>query len=132
MKNINKVKTAIAVILVAIIAISIGFYAKFKPQTDNITKTIFVTVSADGKEEKFDISTNAQYLSQALDELKLIDGYDGEYGLFVTTVNGRSVDTSKEEWWCFTKGGDVIMTGVDITPISDGDKFEITLKSGYN
>lgn len=49
----------------------------------------------------------------------------------VTTVNGVTADSSLEEWWCFTKGGETLNTGVDSTPIADGDHFEITLTTGY-
>ena len=30
-----------------------------------------------------------------------------------------------------TKGGADVFTGVESTPIADGDKFELTLKTGY-
>ena len=49
----------------------------------------------------------------------------------MTAVNGIAADDSKQEWWCFTKGGEEMMTGVDTTPIADGDAFEITLTEGY-
>ena len=49
----------------------------------------------------------------------------------MTTVNGVTVDDSKQQWWCFTQDGEMLMTGVDTTPIADGDHFEITLTEGY-
>ena len=67
----------------------------------------------------------------ALEEQKLIQGTESEFGLFVTTVNGVTVDDSQQQWWRFSKGGEVLMTGVDSTPIADGDAFEITLTTGY-
>ena len=42
-----------------------------------------------------------------------------------------TVDDSKQEWWSFTKDGQMLETGVDTTPIADGDHFEITLTAGY-
>ena len=33
--------------------------------------------------------------------------------------------------WCFTKAGEMLMTGVDTTPIADGDHYEIELKTGW-
>ena len=56
---------------------------------------------------------------------------ESQYGLYVKTVNGVTADEAKEEWWCFTKDGEDVMTGVDSTPVADGDHFEITLKTGY-
>ena len=59
-------------------------------------------------------------VGQSLPEVKLqvVDEY-------------RTTDEAKEEWWCFTKDGEDVMTGVDSTPVADGDHFEITLKTGY-
>ena len=89
------------------------------------------TVAAHGEEEAFTIETDAEYLRGALESIDLIEGSESEYGLFVTAVNGIAADDSKQEWWCFTKGGEEMMTGVDTTPIADGDAFEITLTEGY-
>lgn len=130
MKN-KKTTAIVAVILVVVIAAGIGLYAKFKPQTEEGAKTITFSVIANGETKDFTIKTDAEYLSGALNEQKLIEGSDSEYGLFVTTVNGIEADSAKEEWWCFTKGGEMLMTGVDTTPIADGEKFEATLTVGY-
>lgn len=131
MKN-KKLIAIVAVILVAAIAVGIGLYAKSKPQTDEGNeKTITFSVVADGETKDFTIKTKAEFLSGALNEQKLIEGNEGAYGLFVTAVNGIEADSAKEEWWCFTKGGETLMTGVDTTPIADGEKFEATLTVGY-
>ena len=81
--------------------------------------------------DEFHISTDAEFLRGALEEQKLIQGEESQYGLFVTTVNGVTADESQQQWWCFTKGGEALMTGVDSTPIANGDAFEITLTTGY-
>lgn len=131
MKN-KKLIAIVAVILVAVIAVGIGIYAKSKPQTtEGNDKTITFSVVADGETKDFIIKTKAEFLSGALNEQKLIEGSQGAYGLFVTAVNGIEADSAKEEWWCFTKGGETLMTGVDTTPIADGEKFEATLTVGY-
>lgn len=89
-------------------------------------------VLADGTSKTFEITTTADNLGDALVEEKLVEGEDSQYGLYIKTVDGVTVDESKEEWWCLTKnGGETVNTGVDSTEISDGDKFELTLKVGY-
>ena len=55
-------------------------------------------------------------------------GTAGQKAIGVTVVYA---DATTEEWWCFTKDGEDVMTGVDSTPVADGDHFEITLKTGY-
>ena len=66
-----------------------------------------------------------------MEQEKIIEGEDGQYGLFIHTVDGIKADEGKQEWWCLTKGGNNVDTGVDLTPIQDGDSFELTLKVGY-
>lgn len=96
------------------------------------TKTITVQIIVDGQDTVTkSITTDAAYLREALEEEKLIAGEESQYGLFVKTVNGVTVDDAKQQWWCFTKGGADLFTGVDTTPIANGDAFEITLKTGY-
>ena len=95
-------------------------------------KTITVQIIADGQDTVTkSITTEAEYLREALDGENLLIGEEGPYGLFVKTVNGITADDAKQQWWCFTKGGADLFTGVDTTPIADGDTFEITLKTGY-
>ena len=54
-----------------------------------------------------------------------------DYGLYVVTVDGETADEAQQQWWCFTKGGEMLMTGVDDTMIADGDAYEITLTTGW-
>lgn len=117
--------------LVLVVAALIGIYFATRPATSAADKTITATVVANGEEEAFTIHTDEEYLRGALESIDLIAGEESEYGLFVTTVNGITADDANQEWWCFTKGGESLNTGVDSTPIADGDAFEITLTVGY-
>ena len=67
----------------------------------------------------------------ALEQEGLVQGDESEYGLFVTVVDGETADSEQQQWWCFTKGGEMLMTGVDDTPIADGEQYEITLTIGW-
>ena len=95
--------------------------AEADPSAD---KTIRLTVTFDGKDEILDVKTGEETLGAALLKEGLISGSDSEYGLFVDTVNGHIADSAKNEYWVFTKGGEWVTTGVDSTPIADGDAFE--------
>lgn len=121
-----------AVAALALVAVLAAVWFAFGPKGSEGQKNISVTVTyADAATDTFTISTDAEFLRGALEEKNLIAGDEAEYGLFVKTVNGVTADESKQEWWCFTKGGETLMTGVDTTPIADGDAFEITLTVGY-
>ncbi len=97
------------------------------------TKAIaFTVVHGDGSKKEFPIETTADNLRTALEEQSLIAGEESEYGLFVKTVDGETVDDANEEWWCLTdKDGNMTSTGVDDTKIADGDAYTFTFTVGY-
>jgi hypothetical protein len=107
-------------------------YLHFKPKAVQGSKEITVEVVIPDEETKeFTMNTDAEYLSQALEERNLIKGDSSEFGLFITEVNGHAADSTKQEWWCITKNGEDVLTGADQTPIADGEQYELTLKTGY-
>lgn len=129
----NKKTTMIAVIiLIVVMAVAGIVYMKFKPSTTQGDKEITVKVSAlDKGEEVFTYQTDAQYLGEVLEANKLIEGENGQYGMFITTVNKVKADDSKQQWWCIIKEGEQVNTSADQTPIQDGDQYELTLTEGY-
>ena len=101
-------------------------------QTRRRAKTIAVeVVHKDESKKQLEISTDEEYLRGALEQENLIAGEESDYGLFVKTVDGETVDDGNQEWWCFTKDGEMLNTGVDSTPIADGEHYEITFTVGY-
>lgn len=121
-----------AILLVVAVAAASLLYLKFRPTTTKGEKEIEVTVKhADSSEEVFMYHTDEEYLGKVLLDEKLISGEEGAYGLFILTVAGETADDSKQQWWCITKGGEMVNTAIETTPIQDGDKFELTLKEGY-
>ena len=118
--------------LIAAMAVLLGIWLCFKPEGTAGSKNLAVqVVYEDGSSEDFQISTDAEFLDGALIEADLIEGEEGPYGLYITTVGGVTADGGLQQWWCITKGGEQVNTGADATPIADGDQFEITLKTGY-
>ena len=126
-------KTIIAVVaLLVLIAAAVIAWVCLKPEASAGDKTITVAVvHADGTQKDFTIQTDAEFLRGALEQEGLIEGTESEYGLYVTAVDGETADDSEQQWWCFTKGGEMLMTGVDSTPIADGEQYEITLTVGW-
>lgn len=131
MKEKKKVIIAI-VALIAAIAVFAGVYFAFgRPDTSAGSKTVTIEVAAPDYSNTHKIKTDAEFLGDALKEEGIIEGEESQYGLFITSVDSIKADDSKQQWWCITKGGADVMTGADITPIADGDTFELTLKEGY-
>ena len=129
----KKTKTIIAaLLLLVLVAAAVFFYVNNSQKAVAGAKTITVVVThADASQKNFTIQTDAENLRGALEQEKLIEGSESEYGLFVTGVDGETADDSLQQWWCFTKGGETLMTGVDDTMIADGDQYEITLTTGW-
>lgn len=116
----------------ALIALLAGIYLWSRPDAQAGDKTIGVSVvHRDGTEKEFTCRTDAEYLAQALLEEGLIQGDEGEFGLYVTVVDGEKADYSADQsWWCLTKGGEAWSTGASQTAIADGEHYEWTFTVG--
>ena len=88
------------------------------------TEFTFVVVDADGNQTDFKIKTDAKTVGEALLAEGLIAGDDSEYGLYVKTVNGITVDYDTDgKYWAFYIDGEYAMTGVDATDIVAGSTY---------
>ena len=93
--------------------------------------SVDIDVFADGSSESFSFDTEVSTLAELLYEQNLIVAEEGQYGIFITSVNGRVADSSKQEWWCITKNGEEVFSSASETYLTDGDKYELTLKTGW-
>ncbi len=88
------------------------------------TSFTFTVIGTDGNEVAFLINTDKETVGEALLELELIDGENGDYGLYVKTVNGITLDFDKDgKYWAFYANGEYAMSGVDTTEIKDGATY---------
>ena len=123
-------KTAIAVAALALAALMLGLWYFTRPQSQAGEKTIVVqVVHGDQSTKDFTCQTDADTLGEVLVEEKLAQGEEGPTGLFVTVVDGEEAQDSLRQWWCVTKDGEMLNTGVSSTPIADGDHFELTMST---
>ncbi len=88
-----------------------------------------VGTDKDGNETQFEIHTDKETVGEALQELNLIDGEEGEYGLFVKTVNGITADYDADGvYWAFYVNGEYAASGVDVTQITEGDSYALKVE----
>ncbi len=128
----QKKKILIAVLVVVVAAALLtGAYFFLRPTGEAGGKTITLSVVLPDGERSHQVHTDAAYLGEALKAEGLISGKEGPYGLFVSEVDGVTADESLQQWWCLTKDGAEVTTGIDATPIADGEQFELTLTTGY-
>lgn len=130
-KKTRNIIIAVAVLLVLVVG-ALLVWNHFKPVAQVGAKSIVLeVVHGDETSKEFKIQTDAENLRGALEQESLIEGSDSEYGLFVETVDGETANMDNQEWWCFTKGGETLMTGVDDTMIADGEHYEATFTVGW-
>ena len=89
-------------------------------------KTVTVKVIADGQELTFTLHTDKENLEDALLEHNLIDGDEGQFGLYIKKVNGIVADYDTDKtYWAITKNGEDT-SGAKSTLVADGDHYELT------
>ncbi len=123
-------KRAVKIItLVMLVVMMLSVFAACQHKIVEGNKNITVTVVyKDKSSDVFEISTQKNYLADALVEQKLVEyAEDGYY----TTVGGVTADYSVDKgWWCLTKDGQMTTEGLNTQPIADGDVFELTYTIG--
>lgn len=93
------------------------------------TQFTFTVVDKEGTETLFEIHTDKETVGAALLELGLIDGDEGEYGLYVKKVNGITADYDTDGvYWAFYVNGEYALTGVDTTAITEGDSYSFKIE----
>ena len=129
MKGNKKTVMAVAALALAA-ALMLGLWYFTRPQSQAGEKTNVVqVVHGDQSTKDFICQTDADTLGEVLVEEKLAQGEEGPTGLFVTVVDGEEAQDSLRQWWCVTKDGEMLNTGVSSTPIADGDHFELTMST---
>ena len=88
------------------------------------TQFVFTVVDLDENETVYEIHTDKKTVGEALIELDLIQGEESEYGLYVKTVNGITIDPDKDgSYWAFYVDDEYAQTGVDSTEITPNASY---------
>lgn len=91
-------------------------------------KTDFNLVITDTEGEKvtLTIKTDSETVGEALQKEHVIFGTEGEYGLFIETVNGQTLDYDKDGYyWAFYIDGTYAEKGIDLTSIQSDTVYEL-------
>lgn len=95
------------------------------------TQFDFTVVDQDGNETLFEIHTDKETVGEALQELGLLEGEEGLYGLFVKTVNNITADYDKDGvYWAFYVNDEYAQEGVDSTAITEGESYAFKVEKG--
>ena len=84
----------------------------------------FSVIDKDGNQTDFVVKTDKTVVGEALLENGLIAGEDGDYGLYVKTVNGITLDYNTDGmYWAFYIDGAYATSGVDTTEINTASHY---------
>ncbi len=90
------------------------------------TSFAFSVTHADGSVKNFEISTDKETVGDALLEQNLIAGEDSQYGLYVKTVDGETLDYDTDgKYWAFYENDQYATAGVDTTAITEGATYAL-------
>lgn len=130
MKKQTKIIISV-VAVVAVIAILACVYFALAPKAQQGSKSVTVEVVDDqGATKSYEIKTDAEFLSQVMDELKgagdfSYEGTNGDYGLYITAINGVTADYDADgAYWSILVNDEYGMFGADSQPVADGDDFK--------
>ena len=81
-------------------------------------------VDKEGVTHLYRVHTNVGMMGEALTEVDLIDGEQGQYGMYIKSVLGQVLDYETDGmYWAFYVNGEYAMTGVDQTPVEHDAQY---------
>ena len=94
-------------------------------------RTVTVEVAAEDEVITFTVKTDKETVGAALLEEELIAGEEGDFGLYIKTVNGMTADYDVDRsYWAFYIDGDYAMSGVDGTAIDEQATYRLEYTRG--
>ena len=129
---LKSLSLSVCIVLIAVTALfttgcNDGKTTSVPSETQVSSQTVeftFKVTDASGKETDFTINTDKKTVGEALLEKNLIAGDDSEYGLYVKTVNGVTLDYDKDVmYWAFYENGQYASKGVDSTEVTAGAEY---------
>ncbi|MBD5481119.1 MAG: DUF4430 domain-containing protein [Lachnospiraceae bacterium] len=85
-------------------------------------------VNDQGETKSYQSSTDAEMLYDALLEIDglTLDGYESDYGYYITGVNGLTADFDADgAYWSLYVNGEYGSYGVESQPVADGDTYRL-------
>ena len=87
-------------------------------------------VDKEGATHAYEIHTDEEYVGFALIAHELIEGEEGPYGMYIKSVLGQVLDYETDGmYWSFYVGSEYALTGVDLTPVTEGGSYMLKAES---
>ncbi len=119
-----------AIVLAALLGAAFLLWKGFSAEPNEGNKAItFEVVQADGTATEHALTTDEDYLANALAEAGLVEYQESG---FYTVIDGITADYSVDQgWWCISKDGVSLTVGMNEQVIADGEHYEATYTIGY-
>ena len=106
-----------------------GVFADGSELGEGNTEFALTVTDKEGTESSFTIHTDKENVGDALTQIGMIAGEEGDYGLYVKTVNGVTADYDVDQtYWAFYINGEYASTGVDATSVTAGDTYSFKVE----
>ena len=140
MKEDMGMKKWLGLVLALVMMVSMVSCAMAESESETLKKTvgegassIYVLVETSDDSHQgvmYTVNTDETILLNALQKVSLISGENASWGFYVTTVDGITADydTTDQYWniYAYNSAEDKLEkleTGIDVTPITDGDIY---------
>lgn len=132
MSKKGKIITVSALILAVVLLLGISFVYRNTSENEGVEtgekNIVLVVTDKEGVETRYEISTDAEFLSGAMEETEglTFDGTMGPYGLMLEKVNGeKAVYEEDNAYWSILVDGEYGMNGIDSQPVTDGTEYRL-------
>jgi len=110
------------------------YFAFVNGRINQDLKEITVIVQID-EEKSYTVKTEGAFAIDALIELKeqknskfTFEFETGEFGAYITSVNGKIADSLKNEYFAFYLNGEYAALGISEQAVLDGDQIKLVLE----
>ena len=94
-------------------------------------KTVVLEVKAGDQSVTFTVKTDKSTVGEALLEHNLIDGEQGDFGMYIKKVNSITADYDVDQsYWAFYINGEYAVSGVDTTEIDNNAVYKLEYTKG--
>ena len=132
MSKKEKIITVSALILAFVLLLGISLVYRNTSENKGVEtgekNIVLVVTDKEGVETRYEISTDAEFLSGAMEETEglTFDGTMGPYGLMLEKVNGeKAVYEEDNAYWSILVDGEYGMNGIDSQPVTDGTEYRL-------
>lgn len=89
----------------------------------------YLDIIFESKEKHYEIKTNETTVGAALESLKIIEGEEGPYGMYISSVEGeKHVYEDGGKYWAFYVNDKYSEKSVDQTGIQNGETYSLKVE----